>query len=237
MNIAYIRVSTSKQDTDNQKHRLLEHAQSKKLVIDEFLEVEISSRKTARLRKIDELIAKLNTGDNLYITELSRLGRNMLEVLNIINSLREKGVNILFINQPELSTSDNEALDGLKFAIYGFLAQSERDFISQRTKQGLANAKAKGKKLGHRKEFLKSKYDAYEDQICRFRNEFNISFQKICEMLDKDGEKGFKQQSLMMWFNKRYKKDAIFNLYQRTKKYHNYLTEKGVLQDENIKNT
>lgn len=226
MNIAYIRVSTSKQDTDNQKHRLLEYAQSKKLVIDEFLEVEISSRKEARLRKIDELISKLNTDDNLYITELSRLGRNMLEVLNIINSLREKGVNIFFINQPELSTSDNEALDGLKFAIYGFLAQSERDFISQRTKQGLANARAKGKKLGHKKEFLKSKYDAYEDEIYKFRNEYNISFNKICDILDKDGEKGFKQQSLMTWFNKRYEKDNLLNIYQRTEKYQKHTEDK-----------
>jgi DNA invertase Pin-like site-specific DNA recombinase len=226
MNIAYIRISTNKQDTENQKHRLLEYAQSKKIVIDDFIEVEISSRKNQRLRGIDDLISKLNTNDNLFLTELSRLGRNMLEVLNIINSLREKHVNIFFINQPELSTSDNEALDGLKFAIYGFLAQSERDFISQRTKQGLANARAKGKQLGHRRDFLKSKYDDYEKEIYKLRNDYNMSFNKICVMLDKDKSKGFKMQSLQTWFNKRYEFDKIgFNVYQKTDKYLKHLED------------
>ena len=226
MNIAYIRVSTNKQDTDNQKHALLKYAQSRKLVIDEFIEMEISSRKNLRQRKINELIESVNKDDILYVTELSRLSRTMLESLNIINELIEKGVTIVFINQPELSSTGNQTLDNLKFAIYGFLAQSERDFISQRTKQGLANAKAKGKKLGHRKDFLKSKYDDFEDEIYQFRNDYNISFSKICNMLDKDGEKGFKQQSLMNWFNKRYEKDNLLNIYQRTAKYQKYMEEK-----------
>jgi len=226
MNLAYIRISTNKQDTENQKHRLLEYAQNNKIIIDDFMEIEISSRKNLRLRKIDELINKLQKNDNLYITELSRLGRNMLEVLNIINELQQKGVNIFFINQPELSTSDNKALDNLKYSIYGFLAESERDFISQRTKQGLANAKANGQKLGHRKDFLKSKYDTFENEIYKFRNEFNLSYAKICELLDKDHEKGFKQQSLRTWFTNRYKKDNSglrLDLYTRTDKYLKHL--------------
>ncbi len=225
MNKAYIRISTNKQDTENQKHTILTYAQSKKIVIDDFIEVEISSRKNLRDRKIDELIQSLNDGDILYITELSRLGRNMLEVLNIINSLNEKNVKIIFINQPELSSSDNKALDGLKFAIYGFLAQSERDFISQRTKQALNNLKSKGIKLGHKKDFLKSKYDEFEKEIFEFRNEYKISFSKICDMLGKDQSKGFKKQSLMIWFNRRYELTGLVGTYTRTSKYETFLKD------------
>jgi DNA invertase Pin-like site-specific DNA recombinase len=103
--IGYIRISTDRQDLDKQRHLLLEHARRQHLFIDEFVEIEISSRKSNAARRIDELIAKLDTGDLLLVAELSRLGREMLQVLNIINALSEKGVEITFIRQPELSTS------------------------------------------------------------------------------------------------------------------------------------
>src|SRR5210317_455135 len=103
--IGYIRISTDRQDLDKQRHLLLEHARRKHLFIDEFVDIEMSSRKSNAARRIDELIAKLDTGDLLLVAELSRLGREMLQVLNIINALSEKGVEITFIRQPELSTS------------------------------------------------------------------------------------------------------------------------------------
>src|SRR4029079_18605453 len=99
--IGYIRVSTDKQDADSQRHLLLEYAHSKKLVIDEFIEVEMSSQKNQKERRIEELKGKLAQGDRLIVAELSRLGRNMLETLNIIHELAEKGVSILFVRQPE----------------------------------------------------------------------------------------------------------------------------------------
>ena len=98
------RVSTDKQDAQKQRHLLLQYAQQHKLLIDEFIEVEISSRRNTKERRIDELRAKLADGDTLIVAELSRLGRNMFETLNIINALGESGVRILFVRQPELST-------------------------------------------------------------------------------------------------------------------------------------
>ena len=85
--IGYIRVSTDHQDLEKQRHLLLEYSQQQKLIIDEFIEVEISSRKNQHERRISELMDKLNDGDVLLVAELSRLGRNMLETLNIINDL------------------------------------------------------------------------------------------------------------------------------------------------------
>jgi DNA invertase Pin-like site-specific DNA recombinase len=147
--IGYIRVSKDDQDLDKQRHLLLEYSQRHKLLIDEFIEVEISSRKNQRERRITELIHRLQDGDLLLVAELSRLGRNMLETLNIIHDLTQKGVKIIFIRQPELSTTGPHAQ--LLLAIYSYFAQTEREFISLRTKQGLAAAKAQGKQLGRPK--------------------------------------------------------------------------------------
>lgn len=144
--IGYIRVSTDKQDLGNQRHLLLEYAQQKQWVINHFVSVEISSRQNTKARRIDELLGLLDAGDILLVAELSRLGRNMLQTLNIINTLSENGVNIVFVRQPELSTTGPHTK--LLLAIYSYFAEAEREYISVRTKQGLAAAKAKGKLLG-----------------------------------------------------------------------------------------
>lgn len=147
--IGYIRVSTDKQDFQQQKYSLLNYAQKKKLKINDFIEVEVSSRKSKQERKINELLALLKPGDILLISELSRLGRNMLEILSIIQELTENKINIIFTQQPELSTTGTHGK--LILAIYGYFAETEREIISMRTKQGLAAAREKGKLLGRPK--------------------------------------------------------------------------------------
>lgn len=163
--IGYIRVSTDDQDLRKQRHLLLEYSQQHKMLIDEFIEIEISSRKTPTERRITEILAKLDAGDILLVAELSRLGRNMLETLNIINELHENDVQIIFIRQPELSTTEPHA--DLLLAIYSYFAQAERDYISMRTKQGLAAARAQGKQLGRPKGSRNKNraLDAYKEQI------------------------------------------------------------------------
>ena len=147
--LAYIRISKDSQDTENQRHTILDYAQKNKIVVDELLEVEISSRKNAKERRIEELTQKLEKGDQLLVVELSRLGRTMLETLNLINQLSEKGIKITFIRQPELSTTGSH--NQLLLAIYSYFAESERAYISVRTKDALASLKAKGIKLGRPK--------------------------------------------------------------------------------------
>lgn len=149
LTVGYIRVSTDEQDLSKQKHLLLEYAQQQRLIIDQFIETEVSSRKTQQERRIVELLDLLQAGDHLLVAELSRLGRNMLETLNIINVLSERGIKITFVRQPELSTSGGHGK--LLLAIYSYFAEAERDYISMRTKQGLAAARASGKLLGRPK--------------------------------------------------------------------------------------
>lgn len=148
MIVGYIRTSTDRQDIDKQKMMLLEYAQRNKIIIDEFVEIAISSRKSRRERLIDQIVEKLSAGDTLVLTELSRLGRNMVETLNIIEELTKKGVSVLFVNQPELSTGGK--FGKLLVAIYGYLAESEREFISRRVKEALRVVRARGIQLGRK---------------------------------------------------------------------------------------
>jgi DNA invertase Pin-like site-specific DNA recombinase len=164
--IGYCRVSTDRQDLDIQKQVILEYAQQQKMLIDEFIETETSSRLSSAERKIDILFDKLSENDILITVELSRLGRNMLEVLNIIDSLNKKGIKIIFIRQPELST--NSPHGKLLTAIYSYFAESEREFISIRTRSGLATARAKGQLLGRprgAKNSNGSQFDKFKNDI------------------------------------------------------------------------
>ncbi|KAB0612164.1 recombinase family protein [Campylobacter hyointestinalis] len=164
MTIAYIRVSTNKQDLNAQKLQIFEYCKSQNIVIDEIISLEISSTKSQEKRKIQELKSKLKAGDMLLVTEISRLGRNMLEIINIVLEFTKNGVKLCFLRQMELNNFNNPTFK-LILSIYAYLAEIERDFISQRTKAGLHNAKAKGKILGRPKNSFNSFYDKDIKQI------------------------------------------------------------------------
>ena len=144
--IGYIRVSSDKQEKHSQEHLLLMYAQQQRMQIDQFITVEMSSQRNTKERRIDELLDKLKAGDVLLVAELSRLGRNMFEVIEIIRHLSQGGVEVVFVRQPELSTAGQTRK--LLLAIYSYFAEAEREFISMRTRQGLAAARASGKQLG-----------------------------------------------------------------------------------------
>ncbi|EAH6237294.1 recombinase family protein, partial [Campylobacter upsaliensis] len=144
MVLAYIRVSTNKQDIETQKYQILQYAFNEKLNIDEFVEVQQSSTKSPHKRRINELKSKVNKGDILIVYEISRLGRSMFETMNLILELSEQGVQFVFLKQPELS-SFNSAHSKLLLSFYTYMAEVEKDFISQRTKAGLEKARANGK--------------------------------------------------------------------------------------------
>jgi DNA invertase Pin-like site-specific DNA recombinase len=126
--IGYTRVSTEEQDLTKQEHLLFKYAQQHAMQITDFIQVEISSRKNTKERRIDEVLARPNEGDILLVAELSRLGRNMFEVLNLINQLSERGVKLVFVRQPELSTTGPHGK--LLLAIHSYFAEAEREFIS-----------------------------------------------------------------------------------------------------------
>ena len=163
----YARVSTSFQSLKNQRHEIFEYAHKNNILIDKIVEVEISSNKNKNERLIDETLNKLTKGDLLIVTKLDRLGRSTIEVLQIIEDIKSKGI-ILHIIKDRLiidGSVSNSVNDMLLTLLSGF-AQMERDFISERTKSALAQRKSQGIKLGRKKgTIVKSIYDEHFEKI------------------------------------------------------------------------
>ena len=146
MIIAYIRCSTSKQQTSHQIREIKEYAKKHNIKIDEFVEETISSRKPLNKRKLGKVLEELKNGDIIIATEISRLGRSLLEVMGILESCLTKDCQVITIKENYHLGNDIQS-QVLAFA-FGLSAQIERQLISQRTKMSLDNKKAQGVKLG-----------------------------------------------------------------------------------------
>lgn len=196
MNIAYIRVSTDKQDKASQKLEIQQYCKENNIKLDKILEVEISTRKTEKKRKIPEL-KKLKKDDLLITCELSRLGRSMFEVIELINEFNKKGVKLLFLRQRELSNfNEGGAISKLLVAIYSYFTESEREFISLRTKSGLQKARANGKILGRPKGLRLSSFDK-DEQIIKELLAQGFSIKAIYEKLYNKSKKTY---ASLAWF-------------------------------------
>ena len=164
--LAYMRVSCDKQDLKNQKLEILEYAQKNNYNVDEFIEIEISSRKDMQKRRIDELFEKLNAGDILITAELSRIGRSTGEVINIINAFIKKQVKFIAIKQNLIINGKHDLQSKVLTTIFSLLAEMERDLISCRTIEALKAKKAQGIVLGRPKGSLGiSKLDDKKEEI------------------------------------------------------------------------
>ncbi len=165
-NLAYLRVSTDKQDLKIQKLEILEYSQKNNISIDEFVEIEISSRHDKKKRRIDELFEKLNAEDTLITSELSRIGRSTGEVINITNELIRRKIKFTAIKQNLCINGKNDIQTKVLVTLFSLLSELERDLLSQRTKQALAAKKSQGIRLGRPKGSLGvSKLDDKKEQI------------------------------------------------------------------------
>lgn len=153
--VAYIRASTDKQDLNNQKLEILEYARQNNLTVDEFIEITVSSRKTSKQRRIDELLQKLADSDTLIVTELSRLGRSTSEVIALVNGLVQRNVRIIIIKQ-NLDISKHDMTSKIIATLFSLFAELERDLVSLRTKEALAAKKVQGVKLGKPKGVIQA---------------------------------------------------------------------------------
>ena len=152
---AYVRVSTDKQTTENQRYEILKFADRKSINIDEWVNETVSGTKKVSDRVLGQLIEGLGKDDFLVVSELSRLGRSLMEVMSILNSLMEKEVKVFSVKEGyELGNNINSKV--LAFA-FGLSAEIERNMISQRTKEALARKRSEGLKLGRPKGSLSKK--------------------------------------------------------------------------------
>ncbi|WP_347252507.1 recombinase family protein [Legionella sp.] len=180
--IAYIRASTDKQDLNNQKLEIFEFAKKHKIEVDDFIQMTISSRKTSKERRIDEMLNVLNDADILIVTELSRLGRSTAEVIGLINQLIKKQVRVIVIKQ-NLDIKQHDMTSKVIITLFSLFAELERDLISLRTKEALASKKLRGIQLGKPKGTIqKSKFDKDVSKITELLN-LGLSVRKIASFL------------------------------------------------------
>ena len=145
----YIRVSTDKQTVENQRYEINQFCQSNVYVVDKWIEETISGAKNLQNRKLGKLLKKMRKGDILICSELSRLGRNLLMIMGILNECMNRDIQVWTIKDNYRLGSDINS-KVLAFA-FGLSAEIERNLISQRTKEALARKKAEGVILGRPK--------------------------------------------------------------------------------------
>lgn len=180
--IAYIRASTGKQDVNNQKLAILEFARHAILKVDEFVEITISSRKTSKQRRVDELLEKLVHSDTLIVTELSRLGRSTSEVVTLVNELLQRNIRVIVIKQ-NLDIAQHDMSSKIIVTLFSLFAELERDLVSLRTKEVLATKKAQGIQLGKPKGTIQaSKFDKDRERIEELLR-LGMSVRKIAKVM------------------------------------------------------
>ncbi len=167
--VAYLRVSKDTQDVNSQRLAILQFAQRERIQVDQFMEVTVSSRKSAKDRRIDMLLEQLREGDTLIVSELSRMGRSVGEIITIVDTLVKKRVHFMAVKEGiRLNGSQNceDIQTKVMITLFGLFSEIERKLISMRTREALAAAKAAGKKLGRPKGVLgKSRLDTRKEEI------------------------------------------------------------------------
>jgi DNA invertase Pin-like site-specific DNA recombinase len=162
--LAYLRVSKDTQDTKNQRLAILEFARAERREVDEFLELQASSRRSTTTRKVDLLLARLVPGDTLLVRELSRLGRSVGEIITLIDTLVTHHIRVFALKEGLRLTGAHDLQTTVIVTLFGLFAEIERTLLSLRTKEALAAAKAAGKPLGQPRGALgKSKLDGKKD--------------------------------------------------------------------------
>jgi len=155
MTYGYIRVSTDKQTVENQRFEINHFCDKNVLIVDKWIEETISGAKSVQDRKLGKLLKRMRKGDVLICSELSRLGRNLLMIMGILNECMNRDIEVWTIKDNYRLGSDINS-KVLAFA-FGLSAEIERNLISQRTKEALARKRAEGVILGRPKGSRSSK--------------------------------------------------------------------------------
>lgn len=191
--ISYLRVSTIDQDLEKNKMEILKLANDKQLGNVHFIEEKISGKISWRKRKIFDIVNELCSGDNIIVSELSRLGRSMLECMEILSISTDKKINIYSVKGNW--NLDNSIQSKIIAMAFSMAAEIERDLISSRTRESLRAKKAMGIKLGRPKGKGSSKLDKYRPEIEALLN--NGATKKYIA-----NRYGITEQGLFYWLKK-----------------------------------
>lgn len=148
MIIGYLRVSTGKQNPENQREEIRRLAEEKSLYVDSWITETASGKLPYRKRKLGKVLKRMKRDDVLIVSEISRLSRSLTEIMSIMGGCIEKGVCIY--TTKERYTFDNSINSKVLCFAFGLVAEIERNLISMRTKEALAVKRAEGVRLGRR---------------------------------------------------------------------------------------
>ncbi len=149
MTYGYIRVSSDKQTVENQRFEIEKFCKRENLAVSDWIEETISGTKSYDKRQLGRLLKKVQKGDIIICSELSRLGRNLFMIMEILNICMTKEAKVWTIKD-NYRLGDDIQSKVLAFA-FGLSAEIERNLISQRTKEALARKRAEGVCLGRPK--------------------------------------------------------------------------------------
>ena len=167
--VASLRVSTAQQDVRSQRLALLEYARHHDVRIDAFIEATASGQASDKRRRLDELLHLLQRGDRVVVSALSRLGRSLGQIVAILDALATADVAFVALKEHIRVEGTRDIQTKVMTTLFALFAEVERDLISERTREGLARARASGKQRGRPKGALGvSRLDGKEDDIRRF---------------------------------------------------------------------
>lgn len=149
MNYGYIRVSSDRQTVENQRFEITRFCELKSLKVEGWIEETVSGTKAYGKRRLGALLRRVQPGDLIVCSELSRLGRSLYMIMEILSYCMRREVRVWTIKDGYRLGDDIQS-KVLAFA-FGLSAEIERNLISQRTREALARLRAEGKRLGRPK--------------------------------------------------------------------------------------
>ena len=177
----YLRVSTKEQNSQYQRDMMLNYANEHNYVPITFMDETMSGAKSYRNRELGNLLDKLLPKDILLVNEFSRLGRSLLDILEIIKVINKHEAQLIIVRDKLVIGDDMNSK--LLTTMFGIVSEIERDLLKSRVKEGLDAAKARGVKLGRKPGPAKSKLDPHREIIQEYLNK-EISKASIAKLLD-----------------------------------------------------
>jgi DNA invertase Pin-like site-specific DNA recombinase len=163
--VAYLKTSLDRREIQEQKQAILEFAQREEITVSRFIEMPASA---TRGKRIDQLFSQLGSGDTLIVSELSRIGRSVGQIVRTVDALIKGKVHFIAVKEGIWLDEERNSQTQVMVRMFGLLADTDRELVSIHTREGLAAARGKGKKLGRPKgSFGRSKLDGRTEEIKR----------------------------------------------------------------------
>jgi DNA invertase Pin-like site-specific DNA recombinase len=145
---AYLRISTGGQGLESQRLAILDYAHRHGLMVQTLVEAQASSRHAGARRGVDMLLEQVHAGDLILVSELSRLGRSVGQISQLVDRLLKQQVQLVAIKEHMRLNGTQDLQTKVLITLFGLFAEIERDLIAERTTEGLAAARAQGRRPG-----------------------------------------------------------------------------------------